>query len=127
MPLPVCNRFAVKLLAGQGVCGVQLWLELGKSELELLAAHSELPVEIYRYGRPVLLTTRAAIPAGDTITDARGNAFRLRRDAGFTRLTSEKVFSIPGIPGADSSLTDLRNADWNEPETASFHFQFGLQ
>jgi len=127
MPLPVCNRFAVKLLAGQGVCGVQLWLELGKSELELLAAHSELPVEIYRYGRPVLLTTRAAIPAGDTITDARGNAFRLRRDAGFTRLTSEKVFSIPGIPGADSSLADLRNADWNEPETASFNFQFGLQ
>ena len=127
MPLPVCNRFAIRQLAELGVSCVQLWLEMGKHELELLAANSVLPTEIYRYGRPVLLTTRAEIPAGDEITDARGNIFRIRKSRGFTRLTAQKVFSIPGISGADCSLADLRNADWNESDTASFNFQFGLQ
>ncbi|MBO4489963.1 MAG: U32 family peptidase [Lentisphaeria bacterium] len=127
MPLPVCSRFAVRQLAELGVDGVQLWLELGKTELERLAAASDLPAEIYRYGRPVLLTTRAAIPAGEEITDVRGNVFQVRKSGGFTRLTAKKVFSIPDIPGADCSLTDLRNADWNESDTASFNFQFGLQ
>ena len=127
MPLPVCSRFAVRQLAELGVSGVQLWLELGRTELERLAAASDLPSEIYRYGRPVLLTTRAAIPAGEEITDVRGNVFQVRKSGGFTRLTAKKVFSIPDIPGADCSLADLRNADWNEPDTASFNFQFGLQ
>jgi len=127
MPLPVCNRFAVRQLAELGVDGVQLWLELGKTELELLAARSELPAEIYRYGRPVLLTTRASIPAEEKITDARGNVFRLRKSGGFARLTAEKVFSIPEVAGAACSLADLRNAEWNESDTAAFNFQFGLQ
>ncbi len=127
MPLPVCNSLAVRELKNLGVHDVQLWIELGKTELEQLTDYAVLPVEIYRYGRPVLLSTRAAIPAEGWMNDARGNGFHLQKKGFLTQVTAEKVFSIPGIRGAECGLCDLRDARPGEEKAARFNFEFGLQ
>lgn len=126
-PLPVCNSMAIKELEKLGVGRTQAWIELERKEIETLVAKSALPVEIYRYGRPVLLATRAAIPAEGHIHDARHNSFSVRKEtkAGLTYVYPKAVMSIPRIPNT-VDFYDLTNAYWNEEETATFNFDLGL-
>ena len=126
MPLPVCNSMAVAELKAHHAELVQAWLELEKKELQLLAEKSPLPVEIYRYGRPALLSTRAKLPVRDSMSDARGNEFLIRRNGILTQVLSDKVMSIPAIPEADASFYDLRHAEVNEKKVSSFNFDFML-
>ena len=123
-PLPVANSLAVAELAALGVNRVQASLELEKSSIEALRDHSALELEIYRYGRFALLTTRAALPAEGEIEDNRANKFSIRSDKrqGLTRVYAKSVFSIPHVAGT-SDFYDLTQARWNEPETNSFNFE----
>lgn len=76
-PLPLCNSEAVKLLQDwlPTLEGIQAWVEMEKNSVLELLKKSPLPIEIYRHGHPLLLTTRAAlIPRGD-FTDSRGKTF----------------------------------------------------
>ena len=127
LPNRNCNSLAVRLLKEYGVKKVQLWLELEKGELQNLAEKSVLPAELYRYGRPVLLTTRARIPANGKLTDARGMVFHLDKDGMLTSLRSDKVFSVPSIRHCYGELWDLRAAAYGEKDTALFNFDYELR
>jgi putative protease len=106
---------------------VQAWIELERGEIENLVAKSVLPVEIYRYGRPVLLATRATIPTDGHIHDIKHNSFSVRHDpkADLTYVYSKAVMSIPRVPGT-VDFYDLSNAYWNEEDTATFNFDLGM-
>ena len=122
MPLPVCNSLAVAELKRLNLDMVQAWLELEKKELELLIDKSVLPVEIYRYGRPPLLSTRAKLSVKEKMTDARGNTFLLRKKGILTQVLSEQVMSVPELRHADASFYDLREAELGEKDTVRFNF-----
>lgn len=133
MPLPVCNSMTTEELAARGVSVAQGWIELGKTELQDLCAKSVLPLELYRYGRPVLLATHAKIPADGTLTDARGNEFRIAHDGALTLLTAGKMMSIPHIRGFAAEFFDYRHADGGNGNrdsgnnnNALFNFECGL-
>ena len=122
-PLPVANSLAVDELVELGAHRVQASIELEKASIEALRDHSALEVEVYRYGRPALLTTRATLPAEGEIEDNRANAFSIRSDKrqNLTRLYAKSVFSIPHVAGT-SDYYDLTQARWNENETNIFNF-----
>ena len=106
---------------------MQAWLELERTELEAMISKSVLPVEIYRYGRPPLLSTRAEIAAGDRMTDLRGETFLVEHTGDLTQILSEKVMSIPPLRGAAAGLYDLRHAVLHEKKTSRFNFDFRLE
>ena len=122
-PLPVVNAETVMLLAERGVRRVQAWMELEKEAMERLRDCSPLPVEVYRYGRPPLLVTRAAVPRSGSIRDERGNSFTVDPpdSSGITSLYPEDVLSLPEIPGTVSCL-DYRRATPGESPTVTFNF-----
>jgi putative protease len=126
-PFPVCNSMAVQELARHGVHKVQGWIELEREALVALAEKSMLPLEIYRYGRPPLLSTRADIPAEGDIRDARDKHFTIKYDrrTHITSLYSQTVFSIPRIPGT-ADYYDLANANWKARDTGEFNFKTAL-
>ena len=126
MPLPVCNSFAAAEVASHGAELVQAWLELGRTELQELAAKSPVPLEQYRFGRPVLLATHATIPARGLLTDARGNAFRLHQENDLTLLTAEKTMSVPAIKNIAAAFYDYRFAERSGKDPGLFNFECGL-
>ena len=126
MPLPVCNSMAITELAQRGVSLVQGCLELGKTELAALARKSVLPFELYRYGRPVLLSTRAALPVHGRMLDAKGDAFLVEKHGILTQVLPEKVLSLPRLEEADACFHDLRAAEEHERDTARFNFDIAL-
>ena len=123
-PLPVCNSMAALELSRFGVTRVMAHVELEKSSVEALRDKSPLPVELYRYGRPALLVTRAKIPATGEIRDNRTNEFSIRYDRrdGMTRLYPVKIHSVPRLAGV-YDFYDLTNAHWNAKETGTFNFE----
>ncbi|WP_176012576.1 U32 family peptidase [Victivallis sp. Marseille-Q1083] len=127
LPLPVANSLAALELMNWNVARVQAQVELERPAVEALRDKSPLPVEVYRFGRPPLLVTRAAVPAGGEIRDARGNAFLVRADkrSGLTYVLPAAVFSVPRIPGT-YDFYDLWQADWGNPNTATFNFELEL-
>ena len=126
-PLPVCNSMAAKELARFGVNRVMAHIELEKEAVIALKEHSVLEVELYRLGRPGLLTTRAALPIEGPFRDNRGNGFEVRRDdrTGLSRIYPQKVVSVPRLEGV-FDFYDLTNANWKNNETATFNFEFPL-
>lgn len=123
VPLPVCNSMAVLELSRLGATRVTAHLELEKNSIEALRDKSPLPVELYRYGRPALLTTRARIPVDGELRDSRGNGFVVRFDkrSGLTRLYAQKIHSVPRLSGV-YDYYDLQNAHWNSRETGTFNY-----
>ena len=107
-----------------GVTRVMAHLELERGSVEALRDKSVIPVELYRLGRPVLLISRAKIPADGEFRDARNNEFSIRYDHrdGMTRLYPVKVHSVPRLPGV-YDYYDLTNANWNARETGTFNFE----
>ena len=126
-PLPVCNSLAALELQSFGVERIMAHIELEKKAVEELDTHSPLPLELYRLGRPALLTTRAAIPAEGALRDARGNEFEVRSDgkSKLTRLYARQVLSLPRLPGV-YDFYDLTNARWRSNDTATFNFDAEL-
>ena len=126
MPLPVCNSMAAEELRSLGVSMIQGWLELEKKELEKLIEKSPLPVEIYCYGRPPLLSTRARIAAEKRMSDLRGEEFRIVRKGILTQILPGKVMEIPHVKGSAAYLYDFRHARQDEKETFRFNFDTAL-
>ncbi len=125
LPLPCCNAFAAAAFASLGASQVQAWVELERAALEALAEKAHVPIEIYSYGRPPLLSTRAGISVEGPIADARGNKFFVEKKGILTVVLPEKPVSIPEIPGT-AKLFDYRFAAPGEKETSSFNFDFSL-
>ena len=122
-PLPVCNSMAAKELERFGVRRIMAHIELEKEAVIALKERSVLEVELYRLGRPGLLTTRAALPIEGPFRDNRGNGFEVRRDdrTGLSRIYPQKVVSVPRLEGI-FDFYDLTNAHWNAQETGTFNF-----
>ncbi len=123
-PLPVCNSIAALELSRFGVTRVTAHLELEKEAIEAFRDKSILPLELYRYGRPVLLITRARISTEGDLRDARGNTFVVRFDkrSGLTRVYPQKIHSVPRLAGV-YDYYDLQNAHWNSQDTNTFNFE----
>ena len=126
MPLPVCNSLTAAELAEYGVVLIQPSLELGASEWSELAEKSPLPCEIYRFGRPVLLSTRAELPVQGAMSDSKGEIFRVEKSGILTQVMSEKVMSVPVPPEADAEFLDYRHASGKEKNTARFNYDISL-
>ncbi|MBQ9338634.1 MAG: U32 family peptidase [Lentisphaeria bacterium] len=126
MPLPVCNSMAAAELADHGVKLVQGSLELGADEWRALARRSPVPCELYCYGRPVLLSTRAALPVHGAMSDSKGDRFRVEKNGILTQITAEKVMSVPSLPEAAALFYDYRHADGREKAAARFNFDISL-
>lgn len=125
-PLPVCNSMAALELSRFGITRAMAHIEMERSAVESLRDKSVIPIELYRLGRPVLLITRAKIPAEGELSDGRSNQFFVQYDFrdGLTRLYSAKVYSVPRLPGV-YDFYDLANANWNPREIDSFNFETG--
>ena len=126
MPLPVCNSFAAAELADRGVSMVQGSLELGAEEWRLVAEKSPLPCELYCYGRPVLLSTRANLPVRGEMSDTKGERFRVEKNGILTQVMAEKVMSVPSLPQAAALFYDYRHADGREKDLAKFNYDVSL-
>ena len=126
-PLPCCNSFAARELGRLGASSVQAWVELERAELEAFARKSPVPAEQFIFGRPVLLSTRAAIQVDGDMQDARGNVFRVSRHGVLTQITADKVMGLPRVRGFAAYLTDLRDARADEPGKALFNFGYELK
>ena len=102
-------------------------IELEKEAVLALKERSELEVELYRLGRPGLLTTRADLPIEGPFKDNRGNGFEVRRDprTGLSRIYPQKVLSVPRLEGV-FDFYDLVNANWKNSETSTFNFEYPL-
>ena len=132
-PLPVCNSSAayeiknICIKAGLKLNKLQVWIELEKDEIHRLLEKSPAQMEIYIYGRPQLLITRAFIPADNIISDSKGNKFIIIKDKrnGLVHLYAEKVFDIPPFDGT-STFIDLCNAELNEENTSTFNYDYKM-
>ena len=126
-PLPCCNSFAARELGRLGASSVQAWVELERAELEAFARKSPVPAEQFIFGRPVLLSTRAAIQVNGDMQDARGNVFRVSHHGVLTQITADKVMGLPRVRGFAAYLTDLRDVRADEPGEALFNFGYELK
>jgi collagenase-like PrtC family protease len=73
--LPVLNSLAAGVLREAGMRCVTLSVEADRRQLEELAAHCSAPCSLVVFGRPPLVTTRAALPEsslGRVFEDRRG-------------------------------------------------------
>ncbi|WP_319560517.1 U32 family peptidase [Marispirochaeta sp.] len=122
-PLPAANSLAAAELQDRGVGRVQAWLELEKPAIEALRDASSLPVEVYRYGRPPLLITRARIPVSGPISDSRGGQFQVSGadDTGLTILYPGQPLEVPPVDGT-ADCFDYLNAASGESPTTAFNF-----
>lgn len=122
-PLPVSNSLAARQLKELGIIKVQGWIEMEKEALINLVYFSPLPVEIYRYGRPHIFTSRADIEVEGEISDSHGVKFIVKKDleSGLNSLYGNKVFKIPNIENT-SGCFDYSNADPGETASSDFNF-----
>ncbi len=132
-PLPICNSSAayeiktICIKAGLKLNKIQAWVEMEKEEISGLLEKSPSPMEIYIYGRPQLLITRAFIPTDNIISDSKGNKFIVIKDKrnGLVHLYAEKVLNIPEFDGV-STFLDLSNAKLDEENTSTFNYDYSM-
>jgi putative protease len=122
-PLPVTNSLAAEELRSLGARRVQAWIELDREGMEALLAAAPLAMELYCYGRPFILATRAELPAEGRIVDGRGKEFLIRRDSGsgLTYLYPPEVLRIEPLRGA-TEFRDLRGLPSGPIRESSFNF-----
>jgi putative protease len=122
-PLPVSNSLSARQLEDMGFNKVQGWMEMEKEALINLVYFSPLPIEIYRYGRPHIFTSRADIEVEGEISDSHGVKFRVKKDSesGLNSVYGNKVFKIPNLENT-SSCFDYSNAEPGETATSDFNF-----
>lgn len=125
---PLCNSLCAEELRRFNVSKILAHRELEAEAVKALAEHSPLPVELYRFGTPLLLITRARILVEGLFRDARGNEFIAKYDRfnQLTRVYPVKTVSVPSIPGL-LNFYDLTNTSWNNKDTVEFNFNSSLQ
>ncbi|MGC9313686.1 MAG: hypothetical protein ACP5IA_13445, partial [Sediminispirochaetaceae bacterium] len=106
-----------------GAGGSQAWIELDRKGIEGIIEASSVPIEIYRYGRPFILATRAKVAAEGMITDPRGKKFLLEYSPSdkVCYLYPIEILRIPEIPGTDE-YWDFRKEGRGEKVFSSFNF-----
>ncbi|MDT8389038.1 MAG: DUF3656 domain-containing protein [Lentisphaeria bacterium] len=120
-PLPVTNALAARELMDMGAGRFCAWLELAKGDIDTLRGLLGDRLELYAFGRPPLMTTRAKLPAKGDITDNRGNRFRIVPEGELTRVYPGIAFSI-SVPEGVSSFFDLTNARLGEKGCSTFNY-----
>lgn len=123
-PLPVTNSLASAELGRLGTKKVQAWVELDRMGIEDLAERAEQKVEIYGYGRPFILVTRAKVAAEGGIQDQRGKKFKVEFSQidRLTYLYPFEVLSLPKMEGY-AVFRDYRQTGESEKELSSFNFE----
>jgi len=119
-PLPASNSLAVRELLDQGASRVQAWIELDAPALDALMNRARAVLEVYTFGRPAILTTRAKPAVLGPMTDGRGLAFDVVEDRGLVRLYSQRAFQIPE-PANVSTFMDCSRARPDSGPVASFN------
>lgn len=125
-PLPVCNVLAARELLAMGAARFCVWLELDGTTIETLRRLLGDRLELYVYGRPPLLTTRARLPVAGPVTDAQGNAFTIVPEGELTRLYSGLPFSLSAPEGV-SAFFDLTHSRLGEKASSSFNYERGFR
>lgn len=120
-PLPAANSFAVEFLREAGVECVCLWPELDREALDATLQRVGEVCEVFTFGRPPILATRAKIPTHGRITDARGNAFQIEHQDGITLLYPGLPMRLPDYEN-HARFLDLTHARLHETETTPFNF-----
>jgi U32 family peptidase len=123
-PLPVANPLAAAELKRWGLQKVQAWVELDRAGFLSLQSTSPLSVELYRYGRPFLLATRAEVAAGGEISDPRGRKFYVEyaKNEHLTYIYPYELLQLPQLVGFDE-FYDYRHSFKNEPTVSLFNFE----
>lgn len=123
-PFPAANSMTMQQLKEFGVSRAQAWIELDRNDITGLIRHSPLRVEVYRYGRPFILVTRAKVAAEGNISDPRGKKFKVEYSSAdkLSYLYPFEIVHIPEVPGADE-FWDYRRESWGEKVYSSFNFE----
>ena len=119
-PLPVSNRLALYQIKKLGAVKSTAWIELDQDGLNSLINNAPEDVELYTFGRPPVLSTRADIPAEGWINDARGNSFYIEKENVLTHLYPAFPFRMSANRNTHQ-LIDLRAAYPDESETSDFN------
>ncbi len=121
-PLPACNSLAVAELLARGASKVQAWLELDRTALVALLDRAKGALEVFSFGRPPLLTTRAMPAVMGPVTDGRGLNFEVVREEGVVRVYAEQAFRIPE-PESVSTFMDCSRARPDGGAAATFNYE----
>ncbi|MEI6809960.1 MAG: DUF3656 domain-containing protein, partial [bacterium] len=122
-PLPACNSLAVRELLNCGATRVQAWIELDSVALNAMLARARSVVELYTFGRPAILTTRAVPAMFGIMTDGRGLKFEVEKaEKGLTRIYSLQAFQIPA-PADVSTFMDCSRAKPGAVSTSKFNYE----
>lgn len=127
-PFPILNSVATRELKDYGFSKVQAWLELEEDQFHEFIGHSQLPVELYRYGRPFLYATRAEVHVEGHIADNRGVAFTVEKnkEMAINYIYPIEVLSMPKMDNT-VDFTDLTHAKSNEENTTVFNLNHVLK
>ena len=127
-PFPVLNSLATRELKDYGISRVQAWLELEGDQFREFISRSQLPVELYRYGRPFLYATRADVHVEGHVSDNRGVAFTVEnnKNMGINYIYPIEVLSIPKMENT-VDFFDLSHCRWNEEKTTEFNLNHVLK
>ena len=121
-PLPVSNSMAALALIDEyQVHKTQAAIELEKDAIEELLKNIPIALEIYGYGRPQLLITRANVIANGEISDVMENKFLVKHQQNLTIIYPKEVLSIPSLTHC-AVFIDLMNAKAFEEEQKDFNF-----
>jgi putative protease len=120
--LPACNSLAVRELIDRGADRVQSWIELDSVALEALMARARGVLEVFTFGRPPMLTTRAVPAMMGEVTDGRGLNFEIVREEGVVRLYAQQAYRIPEPEGVDIFM-DCARARPDESAASSFNYE----
>jgi len=119
-PLPVCNSLAMAELAERGVETATAWVELDKDALDDLIVASGGRIEVFKYGRIPILSTRMEIPVTGRVTDGRGAEFEVLREDGLTRLYPRQALSV-AVRDKTPVFIDLLHARLGEKAVTAFN------
>jgi U32 family peptidase len=120
-PLPACNTLAVRELLDRGATRVQAWIELDSEALEAMLATARGALEVFTFGRPPLLTTRATPAILGNVTDGRGLNFEIVREEGVVRLYAQQAYRIPEPDGVNLFM-DCSRSRPDESAASSFNY-----
>lgn len=97
----VLNQIAAKALYNLGFKSVYYSLEAGGKQMEDISSRTVAPMALQVYGRPVLVYTRAELPAkfseGTLFEDSRGIKARLYKRNDMNIFRAEKPTNLSGI------------------------------
>ncbi len=122
-PLPVANSLAFNWLTEHGMDKITLWLEIDKTSMkQTLDRVPHQRAEVYTKGRPLLLATRAQIPATGTISDQTGQKFLIKKTDEMTLVYPLTPFRIDPPMADVSTYEEMPDAEV-DTRTETFNYE----